>query len=264
MTVMQKAEYLERISYEFIEDCALDNVKYVEVRFAPVQHGDQGLTFDEIVESVLRGLAKGKEDFGTESNLILCAMRHLPVEKSVELVEMAEKFLNKGVVAIDLAGNEHDFPPEIHQKAFDLAHKMGFKITIHAGETGLPENITKSVELLHADRIGHGVFAYKNEAVVKALIEKGTVLEVCPTSNVQTMAVKSVADHPVKDYFDQKINITMNTDNRTVSNTTMTKEYDLVEDGLGFTEKEFMEIYETSIAASFASDPVKEWLKTFI
>lgn len=264
MAVMQSKESLRRVAYELILDCETDGVKYIEVRFAPFQHMSKGLTFNEVIESVLLGLKQGEDKTGVMSGLIVCVMRHDTPERSVELVKMAKAYLQKGIVAIDLAGNEHDFPPEIHKNAFILAKEYGFDITVHAGETGIAENIVKSIECLKAERIGHGVFAYKSEAVVAYILDHQIPLEMCPSSNLQTMAVSSIDHHPIRSYLDMGIKVTVSTDNRTVSNTTMTQEYELLATHLNFTEKDFLKIYSNSIDVAFCDDGVKERLKKHI
>lgn len=264
MTVMQSKESLKRIAYELILACKDDGVKYIEVRFAPFQHMSKGLSFNEVIESVLLGLKQGREKTGVMSGLIVCVMRHDTPARSIELVNLSKGYLNHGIVAIDLAGNEHAFPPEIHKEAFELAHNYGFDITVHAGETGIPENIVKSVEYLKADRIGHGVFAYKSKAVMDYIIANNIPLEMCPSSNIQTMAVPSIGEHPIKKYLDMGIKITVSTDNRTVSNTSMTEEYELLEEHLKFTEDDFMRLYKNAIDVSFCDEVTKKALKKHI
>lgn len=264
LKVMQRKEYLERITYELLEDLSLQNVKYVEIRFAPFLHMEEGLTFNEIVESVLRGMEKGQEEFGILSNVILICMRHEGVENSIEIVERGEKYLGKGVVAVDLAGNEADFPPEIHKEAFQLAFKKGYNITVHAGETGTEENIVKSIELLHADRIGHGIAAIKDPNIMELIKDRGIHIEMCPISNLQTKAVKTIEEYPIRDFFDEGLNITVNTDNMTVSNTSLYKEYQLLMDKFGFSMDGIYTLIDNSIKAAFLPEEDKNRLRKII
>ena len=264
LKIMQRKEYLERITYELLEDLSLQNVKYVEIRFAPFLHMEEGLTFDEVVESVLRGMGKGQEEFGILSNVILICMRHEGVENSIEIVEQGEKYLGKGVVAVDLAGNEADFPPEIHQKAFQLAFEKGYNITVHAGETGIEENIVKSIELLHADRIGHGIAAIKDPDIMELIKDRGVSVEMCPISNLQTKAIKTIEEYPIRDFFDKGLYITVNTDNITVSNTSLQREYQLLMDKLGFSMDEIYTLIDNSIKAAFLSEEEKNRLRKII
>lgn len=262
--VMQSKENIERITYEVMEDAHKDNIKYIELRFAPLLHMNKGLSFDEIVESAIKGLLKATDEFDIMGNLILCCMRHEDPSRSIQVVQMAKKYLNKGVVAIDLAGNEHDFAPELHKEAFDLAKEYGFNITIHAGETGRSENIIKSINLLHASRIGHGVNCKDNVEAFNLVKEKAITLEMCPTSNVQTKAVTSYKGHPISDFYKNDIDINISTDNRTVSNITLTDEYEILQDIGFFDLEDYKKIYLNSVNASFASDKIKEKLRLFI
>lgn len=264
LKVMQSKENIERISYELLEDLSKENVKYVEIRFAPFLHMNKDLTFDEVVESVLRGMNRARKDFNILSNAILICMRHDSLDKSIKVVEYGEKYLGKGVVAVDLAGNEQDFPPEIHREAFQLAYEKGYKITIHGGETGIVENIPKSIELLHATRIGHGIAAIKDPRVMELLKEKNIFLEMCPTSNLQTKAVDSIENYPIKTYLKEGIGVTVNTDNTTVSNTSLYKEYMLLIDKLDFTIEEILKLIDNGVEAAYISKEEKVALRKII
>jgi adenosine deaminase len=264
LKVMQRGENIERITYELLEDLSKQNVKYAEIRFAPFLSMEKGLSFDEVVSSVLKGMDRAKKEFNILSNAILICMRHENVENSLKVVEYGEKYLGKGVAAVDLAGNEHDFPPEIHREAFQLAYEKGYNITIHAGETGIVENIPKSIELLHAKRIGHGIAAIKDSKVIELLKEKNIFLEMCPISNLQTKAVDSIEDYPIKTYLEEGIGVTINTDNTTVSNTTLDKEYEFLMDNLGFSIEDIIKLIDNSVEAAFLPQSEKEHLRKII
>ncbi|MCQ4924577.1 adenosine deaminase [Tissierella carlieri] len=261
LKVMQRKENIERITYELLEDLSIQNVKYVEIRFAPFLHMNDGLNFNDVVESVLKGMERGREEFNILSNAILICMRHESLQNSLEVVEYGEKYLGKGVVAVDLAGNEQDFPPEIHKEAFELARKKGYKITIHGGETGAVENISKSIELLYAERIGHGIAAIKDPKVMELLREKNIYLEMCPISNLQTKAVDSIENYPIRKYMELGIGVTVNTDNTTVSNTSLEKEYKLLMEELNFSIEEILKLIDNSVEAAFISREEKETLR---
>ncbi|WP_026884359.1 adenosine deaminase [Clostridium akagii] len=255
--VMQKKINIYRIIMELIEDSKMDGIMYTELRLAPLQHLKGGLSPEEVVETVLEAMKDGKDKFGVVSVLILCSLRHEPVEKSIEVVKLARKYISKGVVAIDLAGNESDFPPEIHKKAFDLAYEYGINITVHAGETGICANILKSIIDLHATRIGHGVFAYKDDKTLVYLIDNHIPLEMCPTSNLQTKAISAYCEHPIRTYLKNGINVTLNTDNRTVSNITLTEEYMNLISKLDFSMEEILQLIRNGINSAFASKQFK-------
>lgn len=262
--IMQSEVHLERIAKELVEDVAATGVKYIEVRFAPHLHMEKGLSFQTIVESVLKGLKAGEAATGTMARLILCCMRHFPVETSLEVVKLGHAYLGKGVVAVDLAGDEHNFPPELHEEAFHLAKALGYKITIHAGETGIGKNVTTAITRLHADRIGHGLFI-KDDSEAYACVKTHRVpLEMCPTSNVQTKGVSSYETHPIVDFLRKDMPATLNTDNMTVSNITLNTECEHLVNSLEATEADFWMLYANSIEASFASESEKAQLRNYI
>lgn len=262
--VMQSRENLRRITMELLEDCAEENVKYIEIRFAPVLHTKCGLSIEEIIESVLQGIKDGEEKYDIKSNLILCCMRTMSVEKAFQVVEEGKKFLGKGVVAIDLCGPENENFCERFIEPIALARKYGYRITIHAGETGIGKNVFEAVELLGAERIGHGVYIKDCIEAYSLVKEKKITLEMCPTSNIQTKAVDIFSNHPIYDFYKDELKVTINTDNRTVSNTNMTNECDVVYKEFNISYEEYKDIYYNSIEAAFADLETKEKLKKYI
>jgi len=240
--VMQTEEALERVAYEMMEDMHNDGVVYVETRFAPVFHTSKGLHWEEIVTAVLRGLEKGKKDFGVKYGLIICAMRNMKL--SEEMAELAVDFRERGVVGFDLAGEEGGYPPKKHVDAFHYIQRANFNITIHAGEAFGKESIWQAIQWCGAHRIGHATRLIEDmklsaddptEVVsmgylAQYVLDKRIPLEMCLTSNVDTGAVKSVAEHPFGIYHRYKFRVTLNTDDRLMSNTTMTKEFKLAHD----------------------------------
>src|SRR5512135_289245 len=234
--VMQTEEALERVAYEMMEDMALDGVVYVETRFAPVFHTDQGLHWDEVVNAVLKGLERGRKEFGVGYGLIICAMRNMT--RSQEMAELAVDFRDRGVVGFDLAGEEGGFPPKKHVDAFHYIQRENFNITIHAGEAFGKESIWQAIQWCGAHRIGHatrliediGLDPHEPGRIVKMgylaqyILDKRIPLEIWLTSNVDTGAVRSYEDHPFGIYYRYKFRVTLNTDDRLMSNTTMTKE----------------------------------------
>lgn len=240
--VMQSPEALERVSYEMIEDMKADGVVYVETRFAPIFSTNKGLHGDEVVAAVLRGLEKGKKEFGVEYGLIICAMRHMKI--SQEMAELAVDFRGRGVVGLDLAGEEGGFPPKKHVDAFHYIQRENFNITIHAGEGFGKESIWQAIQWCGAHRIGHATRLIEDMKIsdddptevvsmgylAQYVLDKRIPLEMCLTSNVDTGAAKSIKEHPFGTYFRYKFRVTLNTDNRLMSDTSMTKEYKLAHD----------------------------------
>ncbi|MFI8578268.1 adenosine deaminase [Rossellomorea aquimaris] len=262
--VMQSKENLKRITYELYEDAAKENVKYMEVRFAPLLHTQKGLSVEEIIGSVIEGMKEAEEQFDIKGNIILSCMRTMSAERAFEVVEHGKSFLGKGVVAIDLCASEEEGFCGKFIEPIALAREYGYRVTIHAGETGVGKNVLEAVEWLGAERIGHGVYITDCPEAYQVVKEKQIVLEICPTSNVQTKAVNQFRDHPLYDFHRDGIKITINTDNRTVSDTTMAKECELVWGEFAMSDEDYREIYMNSVEACFASDEVKEGLKKYL
>ncbi|WP_246021599.1 adenosine deaminase [Paenibacillus zeisoli] len=254
---LQSAESLRRVAYELVEDAHRDHVKYMEIRFAPLLHMEKGLTVEEIISHVLAGTDEAERKLGTTTRLIIICLRSHPVNKNLKVVHAASAFIGKGVVGMDLAGDEVSYPPEIHRKVFEQAHDYGLPITIHAGEAADANNIDESIRHLHAARIGHGVRLQDDAALMQWVKDHHIVLEMCPSSNVQTKAVESWSDHPIKEYFDQGIRVTVNTDNLTVSGTTLTKEYERLMEIHDFSTAQFAEMNLYALQASFLENPEK-------
>ena len=262
--VMQSKESLSRITFELYEDAAEENVKYMEVRFAPLLHTLKGLTVEEIIESVIEGMREAEAKFDIKGNIILGCMRFMSAEKAFEVVEKGKKFLGKGVVAIDLCAAEVEGFCQKFVEPIKLAREYGYRVTIHAGETGIGKNVLEAVELLGAERIGHGVYIRNCEEAYKIVKEKNITLEMCPTSNVQTKAVSSFSDHPIYDFYKDGLKVTLNTDNRTVSNTNMTKEIEITANEFGIDYEDYKKIYYNSVDSSFADEDIKESLKRIL
>jgi adenosine deaminase len=233
--VLQTEDALERAAFEMMEDMQADGVVYVETRFAPVFHTERGLHWDEVVSAVLRGLERGREAFGVGYGLIICAMRDMKL--SLEMAELAVDFRNRGVVGFDLAGEEGGFPPKKHIDAFHYIQRENFNITIHAGEAFGKESIWQAIQWCGAHRIGHATRlveditrprtrgAVRLGYLAQYVLDKRIPLEICLTSNVDTGAVRSIGEHPFGLLFKERFRVTLNTDDRLMSDTTMTNEF---------------------------------------
>lgn len=262
--VMQSKESLRRITFELFEDAAQENVKYMEVRFAPLLHTVRGLTVEEIIQSVIDGINEAEKKYDIKGNLILSCMRIMPVDRVFEVVEKGKQFLGKGVVGIDLCASEEEGFCERFVEPIALARAYGYRVTIHAGETGIGKNVLEAVKLLGAERIGHGVFIKDCIEAYKIVKERKVTLEMCPTSNVQTKAVNSFHEHPIYDFYKDGIKVTVNTDNRTVSGTNMTEECNLLFKQFNITYEDYKQIYCNSVEACFADLGTKENLKKYV
>jgi len=260
IAVMQTEEALERVAYEQAEDVSRDGVVYFETRFAPIFHTRKGLSHQQVVSSVLKGLERGRKDFGISSGLIICAMRNMDV--SLEMAELAVDFRERGVVGFDLAGEEGGFPPKKHVEAFHYIQRQNFNITIHAGEGFGKESIWQAIQYCGAHRIGHGTrliddIAVRDGKAVKLgdlgqyILDKRIPLEICLLSNVHTGAASSLSEHPFKIFFQEKFRVTLNTDNRLMSDTTMTREFEAAQDTFGLSLEDFEKITINAMKSAF-------------
>lgn len=250
--VLQTAENLRIASCELGRDLEEKGLSYAEVRFAPQLHVLRGLTQEEAVQAVLDGFGQVMEERRGRIRLkaILCCMRGKNCTANMETVLTAARFLGKGVVAADLAGAEGLYPTRDFGEEFALARRLGVPFTIHAGEADGPESIWKALEF-GAVRIGHGVRAVEDEALMRELAQRGIPLEMCPTSNLQTRAVKSLTDYPLRNFLDRGIRVTVNSDNMTVSDTWAGKEFALLSREYGLTEEEAVKLLKNAEEAAF-------------
>ncbi len=224
LSVMQTEDALERCSFELAEDAHRENVRYMEVRYAPMLHTQKGLSPTKVVEAVLSGLRQAREQYGIKSNVILCGIRNISPESSYEMAELAVAYKGRGVVGFDLAGAEANFPAKDHHRAFELVHDNNINCTIHAGEAYGHTSIHQALHDCGAHRIGHGCRLRENGDLLHYVNDHRIPLECCPSSNVQTGAVASLKSHPLKLYFDLGVRVTINTDNRLITKTSVSEE----------------------------------------
>ncbi len=258
LRVMQTEDALTRIAYELAEDAARENVRYMEVRYAPMLHTRRGLSLTRVVEAVLAGLRSAQKDFRIESNVILCGIRNVSVESSLEMAELAVAYKNRGVVGFDLAGAEYDHPAKHHRQAFQLVRDNNINVTIHAGEAYGPESIAQAVHTCGAHRIGHGCRLRENGDLLHYVNDHRIPLECCPSSNVQTGAVRDLASHPLKLYVNLGLRVTINTDNRLVTDTTVSKELWLCHTEMGMGLGEIKQMILSGYKSAFLPFHVKQ------
>ncbi|MEX0332996.1 adenosine deaminase [Vibrio tubiashii] len=261
--VMQTADSIERISFELFEDAAKENVKYLEVRFGPQLHTQQGLTYAEIIESAVKGMKRAEAQYDIKGNYILSLVKLLPIDSVNDIIDAGAPLLGNGVAAFDLAGAELDNFAHEYVEYTQYARDKGYRITIHAGEQGCGQNVYDAIELLGAERIGHGVAIKDHAEAYKRVKEDVVGLEACPSSNVQTKAIPELKQHPLKEFHNDGLAVTINTDNRTVSNTTMTDEVQKVMEQFELTAEDYKQIYTASVEQAFASDEVKKHLMQY-
>ncbi len=257
LSVMQTHESLVRTAFELAEDAARENVRYLEVRYSPILHQQKGLTLHGIVQAVLEGLALAEKKYPIKTGVILCGMRHISPEISLKLADLTVAFKNKGVVGFDLAGAEEDFPAKKHKEAFGRVLANNINCTLHAGEAYGPESIHQAIHACGAHRIGHGVRLVEDGDLLNYVNDHRIPLECCPSSNVQTKAVKRMADHPIRLYYDLGLRVTVNTDNRMVTNTSVSQEYLVLHEQLGFTLDEIKELIIMGFKSAFLPYAIK-------
>ena len=261
--LLQTEQHLEQATYELFEDLFKQNVIYAEVRFAPSKHLEKGLSYENVIEAAINGMNKAKEKFGIGGNLILCCMRGENNEsENIQTVNMAEKYLNNGVCGLDLAGAEAIFPTKNFSNIFKLANGYQIPFTIHAGEADGYESISTAI-VFGAKRIGHGVRCIENEVLMKEIKDSKIALEICPTSNMQTHAING--EYPLERLYKYNIHTTINTDNDTVSNTNIEKEYNWVLNNTNLTYNDLLKMNMYAIGAAFITEEErKEFLGKLI
>ena len=256
-SLMQTAEGVSMAVANLEAELTAQGLLYAEIRFAPQLHTLKGMTQREVVEAAVKGMGKSM----LRSGLILCCMRGSDNrEENIETVRVAKEFLGKGVVAADLAGAEALFPTENFAELFALANELGIPFTIHAGEADGPASVYKALEF-GAKRIGHGVRSLEDAGLVQRLAAEGITLELCPTSNLNTSMFDSYAAYPLRELMEAGVKVTVNTDNMTVSNTTVAAELRHLTEVLALTEEELQQLVWNAAEASFADEATKQWMK---
>ena len=245
IAVMQTEAALERIAYELCVDSAAENIDYLEVRWAPRLHIRQGLTVERVISAVLAGLAASP----MQAVALVCGMRQHMAEENVELACIAGGFAGRGVVGFDLAGDEVRYPAVRHRPAFEAARAAGLHLTCHAGEAGDPSNVEEALDL-GVERVAHGVIGARDPRIVERIRREGVVLDMCPTANWKCKAVQAVAENPLPRLVRAGVRCTISTDSRTVADTTLTHEFDLMSEAR-MTDEELSACNETAYASKF-------------
>lgn len=258
LQVLQTSDALYRVAYELAEDAARENVRYMEVRYAPMLHTRLGLSLTAVVEAVLAGLRAAHDTLGIESNVIICGIRNISTESSLEMAELAVAYKGRGVVGFDLAGAEYDHPAKHHKSAFQLVRSNNINCTIHAGEAYGPESIAQAIHVCGAHRIGHGCRLREDGDLLHYINDHRIPLEACPSSNVQTGAVRDLQSHPLKLYYNLGLRVTVNTDNRLVTDTTVSKELWLCHSRMGLSLADIKSIILAGFKSAFLPFHIKQ------
>lgn len=251
LKVLQNEEGLHRGAYELAEDAAEENIRYTEIRFCPLLHTEEGLSLTTVSNAVLDGLAQAEKDFGIRTGVIFSGMRNMSPEISLRLASLATTYKNKGVVGFDLAGQEYNFPAKEHRTAFDLALKNNLNITIHAGEAYGSESIHQAIHYCGAHRIGHGTRLIEDGDLLNYVNDHRIPIEICLKSNIDTHTVSSYKEHPFPIFYDLGLRVTLNTDNRLVSNTNMTEEFMTAHKEFNFDYKKIKNLIINGFKSSF-------------
>jgi adenosine deaminase len=227
LALLQTEDALARVAYELAEDAHRENVRYLEVRYSPLLHTRKGLDCEAIVAAVERGLARAGRRYGIRFGQIICGIRHIDKTASLALAELAVRWRGRGVVGFDLAGAEKDYPAKDHVAAFQLVRNNNVSVTVHAGEAFGAPSIHQAVHYCGAHRIGHGTHLPEDPDLLQWVNDHRIAVEVCLASNLQTGAIADLASHPLQRFLADGLRVTLNTDNRLVSATTVTDEYAL-------------------------------------
>lgn len=264
LSVLQTREGIKECMEALIEELISEGIVYAEIRFAPQLHLQKGLTQEAVVEAAISGVETATQGQTIKVQLILCCMRGTDNhEANMETIDLTAKYLGKGVCACDLAGAEAIFKTDSFEDLFSHAFYIGVPYTIHAGEADGPESVRAALRF-GAKRLGHGVRAVEDAALIKELMEKEVTLECCPISNIQTKAVASIEMHPIKELLYRGLKVTVNTDNRTVSQTTIAKEIQFLRENLGLTLEEERQLYLNAAESAFLTKTEREGLKNVI
>lgn len=251
--LMQTPDQLRLVTLDLFDQLKRDNTIYAEIRFAPLLHIAKGMKPEEVVQVVNDTITEGIAATGVQAGLILCTLRHYNEEQSITTVKLVEAFKGTNVVAFDIAGDEAGFPVDAHKKAFAYAREKGLNVIAHGGEARGADSVREVLEHFHPSRIGHGVRSVEDPALLDLLKARDIHLEVCPTSNVQVNVVDTIQDHPVDKLYRKNLSISINTDCRTISDCTLTGEYQLLEKEFQWTPAHFYHCNREAVRHSFAS-----------
>jgi adenosine deaminase len=260
IAIMQTKEQLKAVTLDLFQQLKADNVIYAEIRFAPLQHLEQGLSAEEVVSIVNDSVSKGIQETGIEARIILCTLRHFSEEKSMRTVKLVKQFKGTNVTGFDIAADE-TLPIENHIKAFKYAREHGIPCTAHGGEARGPESVREILGNLHPSRIGHGVRSIEDPKLLDQLKEKDIHLEICPTSNVQTGIYDVVADHHIHDIYQNGNSLSINTDGRAISNVSLTEEYHKLNRHFDWQTEHFQKVNYFAINAAFCDEETKSRLR---
>jgi adenosine deaminase len=255
--LMQTKEELELVTIDLFNQLRSDNVLYVEIRFAPLLHTNKGLSADEVVNIISKITFKQSKSTGIQAGLILCTLRHYSKSQSMETVQLVDKNRNKNIVGFDIAADEAGYPLDNHIDAFKFADQNKIFCTAHAGEALGYKSVSDTLKLIKPSRIGHGVRSIENETLLNKLKRENIHLELCPTSNIVTKVYNNFKDHPIDKLLKKGLSISISSDGRTISNTSLNKEYEKVTNSFNWSKKDFLKCNINAMKASFSDKKTK-------
>lgn len=259
--LMQTKENLRLVTLDLFQQLKADNVVYGEIRFAPLLHIQKGLKPTEIVETVDKAVTDGINQTGIEAGIILCTLRHYSEEQSMETVNLVHQFKGTNVIGFDIAADEAGFPITNHIKAFEFAKANGIHCTAHAGEARGADSVWETLKHFHPSRIGHGVRSAEDNKLLEFLKQEKIHLEVCPTSNIQTNVYDKIEHHTADKIYRSGVSMSISTDCRTISDTTLTNEYSIMEKVFDWNKEHFLRCNLEAIEHSFTTPDKKQKLK---
>jgi len=262
--LMQTKEQLRLVTLDLFKQLKEDNVVYAEIRFAPLLHLTKGLSPEEVVEEVNKATNEGIETYGIDAGIILCTLRHYSEKQSLTTIKLVDKYKGTHVVGFDIAADEAGFPIDNHIKAFQFAKNNKIKCTAHAGEAKGAESVWETLKHFHPLRIGHGVRSAEDDKLLAHLKANNIHLEVCPTSNICVNVYDKIEDHTANKIYNSGVSMSINTDGRTISNTTLLKEYSVMEQIFNWNMQHFKKCNLEAIKHSFATEEIKEKVKSLI
>lgn len=249
-------KHFELITYDMLKKSSECNTRYVEASFSPIDHMQHNLNFSKMIHAINRGIERARESLGIDTNIRIDLVRSSTQEEAMEILDLIES-TPKNIVSIDIGGDETRFPPKPFVEAFDRAREMGLHLVAHAGEAAGPQSIWDAIEFLKVERIGHGVTAREDPKLVGFLKEKQIGIEMSPMSNVRTRAVESIQEHPIREFFDRGLLVTVNSDDPSLFHTDLNNEFVQIHRHLGFSIPELYQLSLNGIKTSFIPETKK-------
>ncbi len=257
--IVTEEKYFETMAFELLENNHSCNVKYTEISYSPSDHEQCGLDFESTMEAIQRGINKARKAFGITADVRIDLVRKPGAASAMKILDQIEN-RPEGIVSIDMGGPEDAFPAEHYKEVYKRGKEMGLHLVVHAGEALGPESMWDAIKHLNVERIGHGVSAIRDPALMKHLREKGITLEICPVSNIRTRVVPSISEHPIREFLKQGLSVTVNSDDPSFFDTDMNNEYIKLHQELGFTLDELFQLSLNALKTSFLEDDFRKKL----